>query len=180
MRVVCAAEMLRVKTLEEAMEVAKHMCARHPDLVRSVGPTQTARDVALKIFLQEIASRPEELSSIAASPQRTALNFTSIDEQSPAQSPVQSDRHDVPDVSPSNPARSNSAAATDRTCFYCDDASTSFCKNTGRRHETIEEKNLRLWRHIYRQLHVASNFISTARLEKKNTCVEEFEVELNL
>ena len=65
-------------------------------------------------------------------------------------------------------------------CFYCNEPTSRFCKETGRRHENGTEKAIRQWRRIYRQLALASSFVSSARLAKVNTCVEEYTIELNL
>jgi hypothetical protein len=159
---------LRVNDLDEAMAVAKAMCSRHPHLIRTVGSTSSARDVALKIFLQEVASENSRVFDASA------LNTSSI--------PRAADTSAM--IAESESARSPSCVpggkSNDQHCAYCDEFTTRFCKNTGRRHETQEQRAVRLWKHIYRQFHVASNFISTARLEKKNTCVEDYAVDLNL
>jgi hypothetical protein len=63
-------------------------------------------------------------------------------------------------------------------CPYCNEPSSRFCKETGRRHETRDEAAERRWRHLYRQMVVASSFISMARLSKKNTCEVDDTVEL--
>lgn len=65
-------------------------------------------------------------------------------------------------------------------CAYCNEPSSRYCKETGRRHETSGERATRLWRTIFRQLQCASHFIDTARLNKPNSCVEDYAVELNL
>lgn len=171
---------LRVKTVEEAMAVAKEMCRRHPELVRTAGTAHTARDVALKIFLQEVACNAEELSSIASSPRRDRSTPRAPAE---AATPSPAKTHHSDPMTPAQVLASSSPRAEGSAlpnCNYCNEPETRYCKNTGRRHETPQQRSVRLWKHIYRQLQVASNFISTARLEKKNTCVEEFAVELNL
>lgn len=65
-------------------------------------------------------------------------------------------------------------------CPYCDTPFTKFCHESGRRHETPEEKAERRWKHLFRQMAMMSSFVSNVRLSKKNTMVEEASVELLL
>ena len=54
-----------------------------------------------------------------------------------------------------------------------------FYKDSGKRHETPEERAYRRWRTTFRQLATVGKFVSMARLQKKNTCAEEFSVSLD-
>lgn len=63
-------------------------------------------------------------------------------------------------------------------CPYCTEPWRRFCPECGRRHETQSEKSIRLWRTMFRQLQFSGKIASAARLEKPNTCAEEFYVEL--
>jgi hypothetical protein len=152
--------MLKVNDADEALAVAKEMCRKHPELVRGVGAQASSRDVALKIFLHELSATTTGVLDYDASPNA-----------SPAASP----------------ARAGTAAAAAAppppgvfACPYCDDGATRYCKNTGRRHEDADGKARRQWRHLFRQLQIANTFIDTARLNKANTCTEDFAVELDL
>eukprot|EP00672_Neobodo_designis_P008494 CAMPEP_0174855262 /NCGR_PEP_ID=MMETSP1114-20130205/32860_1 /TAXON_ID=312471 /ORGANISM="Neobodo designis, Strain CCAP 1951/1" /LENGTH=182 /DNA_ID=CAMNT_0016089997 /DNA_START=46 /DNA_END=594 /DNA_ORIENTATION=- len=178
---------LRVNDLDEAMRVARVMCSRHPDVLRTVGATNSARDAALKIFMREVATENSRAFD------ETELNESSIprmaDREGVSPSPPRANASQGGDGAAAAAGQSSSFQGVNsnpvpdehgRVCSYCDTPSTRFCKETGRRHESGEERSLRLWRHMYRQLHVASNLISTARLEKKNTCVEDYAVDLDL
>eukprot|EP00759_Apiculatamorpha_spiralis_P006091 PhF_6_TR13593/c0_g1_i1/m.21749 len=66
-----------------------------------------------------------------------------------------------------------------KACPYCDEPSTRFCKESGKRHETPEERAKRRWRTTFRQLATANKFVSFARLQKVNTCAEVFTVNLD-
>lgn len=176
--------MMRVNTMDEALAVAKTMCSKHPDLVKTVGTTGTPRDVALKIFLSEVSSDPSSGFKYDVTPPRSEPRQAAAGAD--AATPVGSASATGADGSSTSAPAAHAATVgpapnpTDRQCPYCDDAGTRYCKNTGRRHETPEEKSVRLWRHMYKQLVIASNFINTARLAKKNTCVEDYAVELDL
>jgi hypothetical protein len=63
-------------------------------------------------------------------------------------------------------------------CPYCDEPYRPFCPESGRRHETAEEKCQRMWRTLFRQLQFSAKMASAKRLEKPNTCAEEFYIEL--
>lgn len=64
-------------------------------------------------------------------------------------------------------------------CPYCKEPASRFCKESGRRHETPEEKANRRWKHIFRQMAMMSSFVSNVRMKKKNTCIENGAVELS-
>lgn len=187
---------LRVKDLDEAMRVARAMCERHPDLVKTVGITNSARDAALKIFLHEVAHENANAASFNVSAieagdgsvrrlaERTpsAVGDNSPNAASPTphrqRSASATSGQSSPDVIGVNP--NAKPDANGRICAYCREPSTRYCKETGRRHESEKERAVRMWKHIYRQMHVASNFISTARLEKPNSCLEDYAVDLDL
>ena len=170
---------LRVNDLDEAMRVARNMCSRHPDVLNTVGATNSARDAALKIFMREVATENSRAFDESALDQSSIPRMAVRDGVSPSPQRARSgSRGPAADTSGvnANPVPDENG----RVCSYCDTPSTRFCKETGRRHESGDERSVRLWRHMYRQLHVASNLISTARLEKKNTCVEDYAVDLDL
>lgn len=166
------------------MRVAKEMCRRHPELVQASGTASPPRDIAMKIILSELAQN-----------QGIELRYDMHSPDSKSGSPAVRDDG----LSPYANAAHASAAlgrpgafqptpmhgtlepqnALDQ-CPYCDEPKSRYCKETGRRHETAQGRAVRFWRHIYRQLSIASNFINTARLSKPNTCTEEYAVELDL
>ena len=65
-----------------------------------------------------------------------------------------------------------------RSCPYCAEPYRRFCPESGRRHETKEERCERLWRTLYRQTQFAGQMVSHRVVDSKNTCVEVFIVDL--
>ena len=171
--------MFNVQSAEDALRVAKELCSRHAGIV-DAGNDREARDVALRVVLAEVMSpgsttdvgSPEakrhfdrEPTSQDASPARALNDTPSPKLLSPT------------DKSP-NSTRSRRSSCPE-SCFYCTEPSSRYCKETGRRHETPQQRASRQWRQLYRQMALASTFVSTARLAKVNTCVEEFAIDLN-
>ena len=63
-------------------------------------------------------------------------------------------------------------------CPYCSEPHRRFCPESGRRHETAEEKATRLWRTMYRQSLFSLRLAAASRINEENTCAEEFFVEI--
>jgi len=169
--------MMRVSNAEEAVALAKEMCRRHPELLKQVGPVHSAKDVALKIFLSEAAASGN--ITVDGSPHRAGGARASASPTVAAAAAAPTVAVAAP-VAPAAPAAPVVKVSNLERCPYCTEPSSRYCKETGRRHETTEERAYRHWRHLYRQLQIASNFIDTARLNKPNTCCEDYSVELDL
>ena len=137
---------------------------------------------------------PGNMSAIpfddAASPQQRRTGTTS---ESPAPVPAGGKASPAPQPQTSGSQSSKRAEPTveekkasppqeecNRTCIYCNEPSSRYCKETGRRHENAEERANRQWKTMFRQLAMASQFVNKARLNKPNTCVEDFGIELDL
>lgn len=157
--------MLKVRSTEEALVLAKEMCSRHQDLIQSVGPAKTARDIAMSILLEELQlGEPiaKQVQQSSATQQHYASASGGGDTAAGITSPT-----------------SGGANRTLRSCPYCSEPTSRYCKETGRRHQGAEERALLYWKRCYRQFALASQFVSSARLAKKNTCVEDYAVELD-
>jgi hypothetical protein len=63
-------------------------------------------------------------------------------------------------------------------CPYCQEPHKRFCPESGRRHESPDDKVRRMWQALFRQVQFSSRMASLARLDKPNTCAEEFYVEI--
>lgn len=171
--------MLRVRNLDEAILLAKELCRRHEGLVQSVGPTNTARDIATRILLEELQSgepTANELRSRNAPPAGSVLPRK--------RDPTSPTSHTAPTllVTSGNKtllAEEQQSLLEGRLCPYCTEPTSRYCKETGRRHQTQKERLLFLWKRLYRHYSLASQFVTAARLAKKNTCVEDYTVELD-
>lgn len=162
--------MLKVRSAEEAIAMAKEMCSRHRSMVLEIGPHCTPRDVALKILLEELHQGEPTAKKI-----QRAMN--QVKQQQATLSSSEQPSAGLDDNAPTSD--SNFAAANLRNCPYCTEPSSRYCKETGRRHQNSEERAMTLWKKLYRRFALASQFVSSARLAKKNTCVEDYSVELD-
>jgi hypothetical protein len=158
--------MLKVRSTEEALVLAKEMCSRHHDLIQGVGPSKTARDIAMAILLEELQTG----EPIAKQVQQSNIGQQQVYPFSAGGSGGGTD------TAPTSPT---SGGRNVRGCPYCSEPSSRYCKETGRRHQNAEERALLYWKRCYRQFALASQFVSSARLAKKNTCVEDYAVELD-
>lgn len=154
--------MMQVRNTEEALVLAKEMCARHNDLVQEVGPRFTARDIALRILLEEMQADEPTAKRV-----RAALNT------------AQKLSHDGAPQTGSTAATTQPPPESTFQCPYCTEPSSRYCKETGRRHQSPEQRALEYWRKIYRRFALASQFITSARLSKRNSCIEDYSVELD-
>lgn len=185
-------------------ELAEQWCAKHPEVIShssdSNNSSLSAMDKAVKIIALETSTEKGKadlfraaapfgvsfLDSIPGQP-HPATDFlgardvatisSSIKPQQQQQQRMKSrkndDDHDTDDVAPAGVKASKLSE-----CPYCKEPASRFCKETGRRHETPDEKAERRWKHVFRQLSLASSFVSNVRLSKKNSCIEDQGVEL--
>lgn len=171
--------MFNVNSAEEALRVARELCARHSGIV-SAGSDREARDVALRVVLAEVMAPGS--STPMGSPEALRHYERDVSPIKGGGSPqpgLTSRNLDAKSSAAVSPARSGSFSRME-ACFYCTEPTSRYCKETGRRHENPEQRAKRQWRQLYRQMALASTFVSTARLSKVNTCVEEYAIDLNL
>ncbi len=131
-----------------------------------------ARDVLVVNSKASNASKEQTTANAAAAVASLKPSTTSVEQQQQNQNQTQNNNAELTLV----PA--GQRASRLESCPYCQEPSSRFCKETGRRHETTDEKGERRWKHIFRQLSLASSFVSNVRLSKKNTCLESEGVEL--
>jgi len=172
--------MFKVRNAEEAMILAKELCQRHGAIIKGIGSSQTARDAALRILLSEIQAGEPVAKGVASRPLAVGVPVgsssgqnTTTPQKLSAIKPQSRNNNNASEV----PKVDYSAM---RKCTYCNEPTSRYCKETGRRHGSSEERALLRWKAIYRQLANASHFVSTARLSKPNTCVEDYAVQLDL
>ena len=178
-------------------ELAEQWCSKHPEVVSASPENEklSAMDKAVKIISLETSTEKGKSELF-----RAAAPFgVSFLDSVPGQPHPATDFLGARDLSSSannnnnnnNTKPTSSSATTDGTmaiagtkasnlsqCPYCKEPASRFCKETGRRHETPEEKANRRWKHIFRQYSLASSFVSNVRLSKKNTCLDQDAVEL--
>lgn len=194
--------MIRVRSLEEAQSVARALCQRHSPLVSQAGAAASPRDVALKIFLAEMAAQhggsaalttlspspdrgaPQDAAGTYVSPVRQAELPVIIGGRSESSPSVASQKSSIAGAHNATGMETTgigaSSSSPPSSCAYCSEPTSRYCKETGRRHETSAQRAVRQWRTIYRQLQCTLQFIDSARLTKPNSCVEDFSVELDL
>ena len=187
-------------------ELAEQWCSKHPEVVSASSENEklSAMDKAIKIisletstdkgksdlfraaapfgvsFLDSIPGQPHPAtdflgardlassSSVQPSSSNNNNNNKNSQQQQQQQQPSGGDTMAIAGAKASNL----------QSCPYCKEPTSRFCKETGRRHETPEEKANRRWKHIFRQYSLASSFVSNVRLSKKNTCLDQEAVEL--
>ncbi|CUG85644.1 Hypothetical protein, putative [Bodo saltans] len=164
--------MLKVRSTEEALVLAKEMCSRHHDLIQGIGPSKTARDIAMAILLEELQTGEPIAKQVQQSNigQQQAYPFSAG-----GGGGAGFNGGGGTDTAPTSPTSGRNV----RGCPYCSEPTSRYCKETGRRHQNAEERALLYWKRCYRQFALASQFVSSARLAKKNTCVEDYAVELD-
>eukprot|EP00388_Colpodella_angusta_P007191 GDKJ01020527.1.p1 GENE.GDKJ01020527.1~~GDKJ01020527.1.p1 ORF type:complete len:170 (-),score=5.21 GDKJ01020527.1:28-537(-) len=166
--------MFQARTADEALAIARELCSRHVGLLDDA-VSESVRDTALRVILTEAASPGSYSPSKERifSPEPLKLHNDHSETFRP-----QLERKGS--TLSTTSSRRSGGKGKSLECFYCNEPRSRFCKETGRRHESGLEKAMRQWRRIYRQLSLAASFVSSARLSKLNTCVEEFAIELNL
>ncbi len=177
-----------VRSPEEALTLARAIlhknrhyivdeAIKHSPRNGSAVDPNLARSLAVRLYASEVENSCKELltlplglsaNSPSASPQQhgsanSAGKGTEPQQHPPSSSAIQ-DR--------------KGAVSTLPYCRYCDEPWRRFCPESGRRHETREERTRRLWRIMWRQQQFISKMTNLARLEKPNTCEEEYYVEI--
>lgn len=157
--------------------------AEFPDIDNS---SLSPADKAVALFVRKAERDPAvllQLTRLAAGGSKSFLDsdpaaggyFATV---APIPTPVaaiaQPQREASVAVSPAGAERHTALEA----CPYCNEAWSRFCKETGRRHETSEERAERRWKHLFRRMSLAASFIDNSRLQKKNTCEEDYSVEI--
>ncbi len=171
--------MFKVRSAEEAMIMAKELCGRHAGLVKGLGVAGSAREVALKILLHELQQGEPVAKAVLARPVVGTSAVAAAPSSSSADQPGGSNKGDA-----AKPKIVHETIIVDfsamRQCAYCTEPTSRFCKETGRRHGTKEERALVTWKKMYRQLQIASQFVNSARLGRGNTCTEGDSIEIDL
>ena len=165
--------MFKVRNAEEAMIIAKELCGKHQSLVKGVGVTGSARDVALKILLHELQQGEPTAKTILARP-LVGVSAVSASQQEALKANRAMDKPKIIHES------IKVDFSSQRQCAYCQEPGRRFCKETGRRHGTVEERALLYWKKMFQQMAIASQFVNSARLGRPNTCTEGDSVEIDL
>ena len=168
---------------KELLEYAIRLCSENNQRMGKIATADDARRVAEGIvsrasvggvepvgvaFLRQQTTSSPSASGIHFTPQRREESLTRDD---PKRRAV-----DANDSLPSLKRRGPPTRAVD--CPYCTEPDRRFCPESGRRHETAEEKSQRLWRTMFRYVQFSCRVACVERLEKLNTCSEEFYIEL--
>ena len=179
-------------------ELAEQWCSKHPEVVSASSENEklSAMDKAIKIisletstdkgksdlfraaapfgvsFLDSIPGQPHPATDFLGARDLTSTSSSSNNNNKNSQQ--QQQQPSEGDIM----AIAGAKASNLQSCPYCKEPTSRFCKETGRRHETPEEKANRRWKHIFRQYSLASSFVSNVRLSKKNTCLDQEAVEL--
>ena len=174
--------MFDVQSADDALRVARELCTRHAGIV-DAGSDREARDIALRVVLAEVMS-PGSTTEVGSPEAKRHFDREPSSQATPNPSRALNNTPSPKYLSPTGKAPSTlrsrkSSSARGEECFYCTEPGSRYCKETGRRHETVQQRASRQWRQLYRQMALASTFVSTARLAKVNTCVEEYAIDLN-
>jgi hypothetical protein len=159
----------------EVLAAARQLCRENKEEVAAAIDEETANVAAAKIVADanmHDSSQPIGVA-IAAALQRAgreSANADTVTEAAAAAGP--------PLTEAERALKRKGPASSLSDCPYCTDPSRRFCPESGRRHETSEERGQRLWRAMFRQLQFHSRMADLGRLEKPNTCAEEFYVEI--
>ena len=158
-------------TSEEARLVAKQMLA-------DLSLQYTAEPIGVALMKGDIAVP----AAPASSSKGDILEGTAMSPHSAVGAPDggRSPRRDTREVDGNDTQdqlRVRGPASALVSCPYCDEPYRRFCPESGRRHETQDERASRLWRTMFRQIQFSAKMVSAARLEKPNTCAEEFYIE---
>jgi hypothetical protein len=148
---------------QQVLQAARQLCAEHPAEVAAAVDSATALVAARKIVADASLGdmrRPLGLT-LAAATNRSA-----------------GEREGTALPAAQRTLRRSGPKSTLDSCPYCTEPGRRFCPESGRRHETADERSLRLWRTLYRQMQFHSRMANVARLDKPNTCAEEFFVEI--
>jgi hypothetical protein len=158
---------------KDLLDYALRLCADNSHRMNAIASSDDARRVALGIVAD----------ATAASAGSAPLGLELLRRPPALSSPLQR--------APVAPTNANSSATSSNIslkkqspgtglarCPYCDDPGRRFCPESGRRHETGVERSQRLWRSMFRSIQFSCRISSAERLEKPNTCSEEFFVEL--
>jgi len=173
---------LEVKTLQEAQALARSLCQQHSTLLSGITSEEAAKAAATKIFSDEllrISSQREDHGRR----ENTILKAKDVHRGDPSGF-LSSMRTSLPELN--NNQRCMPAEGLQRCmsvsalslCPYCNEPSSRFCKESGKRHETALERVKRRWHTVFRQLSVVGKLVNMTRLQKSNTCAEEFFVSL--
>jgi hypothetical protein len=158
----------------EVLAAARQLCRENKGDVSSAVDEETAHVAAAKIVADatmQDSSAPVGVA-IAGALQRAGRESENADAVTEAAAAA-------PSLTEAERAlKRKGPASTLASCPYCSDPSRRFCPESGRRHETEDERGVRLWRAMYRQLQFHSRMADLGRLEKPNTCAEEFYVEI--
>lgn len=155
----------------ELLLAAQQLCRENPLEAASATDAESARVAAAKIVADAALHTPAKPIgiSIAETVQRARAAMQNGSGAATASSAGSAcDRA----------LRRRGPSSTLRSCPYCNDSTRRFCPESGRRHESAAERSVRLWRTLYRQMQFSSRMANLTRLDKPNTCAEEFYVEI--
>ncbi len=171
-KVVCVVAMsLSPSSPKELLDYALRLCAENSQRMGMIASAEDARRCALGIVASASVSSQaplgvalQHMPPSLSPPRRTTPQRTAV--RGP----------ETPHVAAS--LKKKSPPTSLASCAYCDEPSRPFCPESGRRHETKDERSHRLWRFMFRWLQFSSRVAHVERLAKPNTCSEEFYIEL--
>lgn len=176
----------RRATVEETVAAAREICRKHQHVIDAMKDATAPRDIALRIFLSEIAQERSPARR-ASHPRASADGVGSLGGDSSPKveltnpAPTPNMKHMPQPSGEFSPGLRSpvSERSMEFGCRYCNEPSSRFCKETGRRHETREDRARRQWKQLFQLLYNTNRFLrATGRLRQENSCVEEFFIEL--
>ncbi len=158
----------------ELLRAAEALCAQHSSVIASDAVDEPSAVAVARRILTDTAAQN---SSTTAGLTESVVPSLRIPAGSAAgQSSGHTPRRAT--MTPRSTLKGASPLTNVMECPYCTDSRRRFCPESGRRHETKEERARRFWRTIVRQTQFSRSMASTTRLAQENTCAEEFYIEM--
>lgn len=151
----------------DLIRLAESLCAQHAAIINADANDESSASLVAQRILNDAASKSSAMP-VGVLPRLSLA--TAIGASGGGSGPTS--------TTPRSGLKQASPVTRLKDCPYCNDSRRRFCPESGRRHETDDERALRYWRMIVRQLQFSTTVASAARLNQENTCAEEFFVEL--
>ena len=164
---------------KELLDYALRLCAENSQRMGAIASGDNARLAALGIVAHASATSASVPLGVTLAQMHPPLSPTRLatPQRSPAVAAAAA-RTTGPQSAAAASLKQQSPPTALADCPYCNEPSRPFCPESGRRHETHEERGMRLWRVMFRFLQFSSRVAQVERLSNPNTCSEEFYIEL--